>query len=175
VPSDLPLLDAAVADDAQLARALDSAVAEGWAVFPEAVRHFRDTIAAEPAGALWGPRLFVVDAPRTLVGWGGFKGPPDEGGAVEIGYSIAPAWEGRGMATAAVGLLLREAWAQPGVRRVRAHTLPERNGSVRVLEKSGFQRDGESLDGDVGVVWRFCLDRPDAPESVSSSPYATGD
>jgi RimJ/RimL family protein N-acetyltransferase len=79
------------------------------------------------------------------------------------------------VATAAVGHLLREAWAQPGVRRVRAHTLPERNGSVRVLEKAGFGRDGESLDGDVGVVWRFCLDRPDTPESVSSSEDAAGD
>jgi hypothetical protein len=29
-----------------------------------------------------------------------------------------------------------------------------------VLEKLGFVRDGENLDGDVGVVWRFRLDRP---------------
>jgi RimJ/RimL family protein N-acetyltransferase len=171
VPCDLALLDAAVGDGAALARALDCEVAAGWAVFPDAVRHFRDAIAADPASASWGPRFFVVQAPRTLVGWGGFKGAPDENGAVEIGYSVAPGWEGRGVATAAVGVLLGEAWADPAVGCVRAHTMPERNGSVRVLEKSGFRRDGESLEGDV-VVWRFCLNRGDAPESVTSSPHA---
>jgi ribosomal-protein-alanine N-acetyltransferase len=174
VPCDLPLLDAAVHDGADLARALDCVVADGWAVFPEAMQIVRDAIAADPAGALWGPRLFVVDAPRTLVGWGGFKGRPDDDGTVEIGYAVAPGWEGRDVATAAVGLMLDEAWADPAVRRVCAHTLPERNASVRVLEKSGLRREGENLDGDVGVVWRFCLDRPDTPKSVPSSADAAG-
>jgi len=175
VTCDLALLDAAVGGDAALARAMDCAVAEGWAVFPAAMQRSRDAVAADPGAAEWGPRLFVVDEPRTLVGWGGFKGPPDAECAVEIGYAIAPGWEGRGVATAAVGELLHEAWAQPGVRRVRAHTLPGPNGSIRVLQKSGFHRHGENLDGDVGVVWRFCLDRPDAPESVPSSPHAAGE
>ena len=72
--------------------------------------------------------------PRTLVGWGGFKGPPDADGAVEIGYAVAPAWEGRGVATAAVAELLREAWAAPGVRRVLAHTLA---GGERLGTRAG--------------------------------------
>jgi RimJ/RimL family protein N-acetyltransferase len=150
-------------------------VAEGWVVFPAALEHYRDAIAADPASARWGPRLIVVDTPRTLVGWGGFKGPPDADATVEIGYSIAPAWRERGVATAAVRELLREAWAAPEVRRVAAHTLPEPGASVRVLEKTGFARDGENLDGDVGVVWRFVLHRSsEAPESVRSSPGGIG-
>ena len=119
-----------------------------------------DAAVKNDAALAWGPHLFVVDEPRTLVGWGGFKGPPDDDGAVEIGYAIAPAWRGRGVATDAVWALLRAAWAAPEVRRVLANTLPEPNASVRVLEKSGFARDGENLDGDVGVVWRFRIDRP---------------
>ncbi len=138
VACDLALLDAAVGDGEALARALECEAAEGWAVFPAAVRRSRDAVAADPGAAEWGPRLFVVDEPRTLAGWGGFKGPPDDEGAVEIGYAVAPEWEGRGVATAAVGALLREAWAQPGVRRVRAHTLPGPSASIRVLQKSGF-------------------------------------
>lgn len=138
------------------------------------MRRRRDELAADPGGTRWGPRLFVVAAPRTLVGWGGFKGAPDADGAVEIGYAVSPAWEGRGVATAAVGELLREAWAAPEVRRVRAHAMPGPNGSVRVLQKAGFDRDGENLDGDVGVVWRFCRDRGEAPSGVRSSPNAAG-
>ncbi len=159
ITCDRALLDAAVDDDAQLARRLDCTVADGWIVFPSAIARFRDAIAADPSSARWGPRLFVVQAPRTLVGWGGFKGAPDADGAVEIGYAIAPSWEGRGVATAAVGALLEEAWAAPEVRRVVAHTLPAAGASARVLEKRGFARYGENLDGDIGVVWRFRLDR----------------
>jgi len=66
VTCDLALLDAAVGASAELARALDCEVAEGWPVFPSAVQRTRDAIAADPAGARWGPRLFVLAEPRTL-------------------------------------------------------------------------------------------------------------
>jgi ribosomal-protein-alanine N-acetyltransferase len=162
VTCDVALLDAALDDRAALERRLDCDVADGWVVFAPALQRARDVLAVDPGGARWGPRLFVVDAPRTLVGWGGFKGPPGDDGVVEIGYAIAPAWEGRGVATAAAGALVDEAWATPAVRAVTAHTLTGADGagSVRVLEKLGFAHDGENLDGDVGLVWRFRLDRP---------------
>jgi RimJ/RimL family protein N-acetyltransferase len=119
----------------------------------------RDAVAADPDRVRWGTRLFVLEEPRTLVGWGGFKGPPRDG-VVEFGYAIAPAWEGRGLATEAARAMLREAFAEDHVTAVIAHTLAERNASVRVLEKTGFALDGESTDDDVGTVWRFRLDRP---------------
>jgi ribosomal-protein-alanine N-acetyltransferase len=171
VACDLELAEAALGDRAGLARALNCAVADGWLVFAGSLEHARDGLAADPAAARWGSRFILVEEPRTLVGWGGFKGAPDAAGAVEIGYSVAPAWEGRGVATAAVGALLREAWSAPEVRCVLAHTLPERNASVRVLEKAGFVRDGESLDGDVGAVWRF---RRDRAADARSAPPASG-
>ena len=55
--------------------------------------------------------------------------------------------------------MLHEAWAAPEVRAVLAHTLAERNASVRVLERAGFAYDGESIDGDAGAVWRWRLER----------------
>jgi RimJ/RimL family protein N-acetyltransferase len=148
---DLAVLDAALAGDEALARALDAEIAPGWTVFPGALGHVRAALAADPASATWGTRLFLVDDPRTLVGWGGFKGAPRDG-TVELGYAIAPGFEGRGLATAAVHAMVREAFAAPDVRAVIAHTLPERNASVRVLEKAGFERAGE-VDG----TWRFCM------------------
>jgi RimJ/RimL family protein N-acetyltransferase len=156
---DLAVLDAAVAGDAALTRSLGCDVAAGWAVFACSVRRARDAVAQDAASARWRTRLFVVDDPPTLVGWGGFKGPPVDG-TVELGYAVAPAWRDRGVASDAVGEMLRAAWAAPGVRTVLAHTLADRNASVRVLEKAGFVRDGERIDAEVGPLWRWRLDRP---------------
>jgi RimJ/RimL family protein N-acetyltransferase len=90
-----------------------------------------------------------------LIGFCSFVGPPDAEGGVEIGYGIAPGFEGQGYATEAVRLLIDQAFAGGRVRRVRAHTLPERNASTRVLEKCGFQRCGELIDPVDGPIWRW--------------------
>lgn len=58
------------------------------------------------------------------MGWGGFKGPPTAG-EVELGCSVAPAFAGRGIATAAVEELLRVAARSDEVTAVTAHTLAE--------------------------------------------------
>src|SRR5215211_3257994 len=117
VVPDLALLDAAIAGPEALGRALDCAVADGWEVFPTALGRTRDAVAEDPARTRWGTRLFVIEEPPTLVGWGGFKGPPRDG-VIELGYAIAPAWRGRGLATAAVRELLREGFGAPGVQAV---------------------------------------------------------
>jgi RimJ/RimL family protein N-acetyltransferase len=156
---DLALLDAAVDGRAALVRALGHDVADGWEVFGASVVRARDAVALDPGATRWGTRLFICDDPATLVGWGGFKGPPQDG-AVEIGYAVAPGWRGRGVASLAVRALLGEAWAAPGVEAVLAHTLAEPNASVRVLLKAGFARDGERSDANIGPLWRWRLPRP---------------
>jgi RimJ/RimL family protein N-acetyltransferase len=161
VAPDLATLDAALNGDDALAAVLGCAVAPGWCGFADALRAARDAVAADAASAIWGTRLFVTGDPPVLVGWGGFKGPPQDG-AVEIGYEIAPGERGRGLATAAAAALVAEARNAAQVTAVTAHTLPERSASVRVLERLGFTRDGESFDGEAGPVWRHRLDvRPD--------------
>jgi [ribosomal protein S5]-alanine N-acetyltransferase len=159
VRADLALLDAALAGDESLAKALGHEVVPGWATFTEALRPVRDALAASPCGTPWGTRLFVTDDPPELVGWGGFKGPPSDG-VVELGYAIAEARQGRGLATAATRALVAEAFADTGVSAVIAHTLAERNASNRVLEKVGFQFDGDAQENGESV-WRFRLARPD--------------
>ena len=72
---------------------------------------------------------------------------------------IAPGWRGRGLATAAVRELLREAFGVPEVRTVIAHTEAGPGPSVRVLEKAGFVREGEVPDDEVGTAWRYRLER----------------
>jgi ribosomal-protein-alanine N-acetyltransferase len=159
VTPDLTLLDAAIAGRDELARALGCDVAEGWDVFGGALRRTRDALAGDPASARWGMRFFVLDEPRTLVGFGGFKGPPSDG-VVELGYAVAPSHEGRGLATAATQAMVREAFAAPGVQAVIAHTRPEPGASARVLEKAGFVHEGEVPDEQIGTAWRFRVERP---------------
>jgi [ribosomal protein S5]-alanine N-acetyltransferase len=158
VRPELHLLEAALAGDDALAQALGHDVVAGWATFTEALPPTRDALAANPSGSAWGARFFVTRDPAELVGWGGFKGPPNDG-VVELGYEIAEARRGRGLATAATRAMLAEAFADERVTTMIAHTLPERNASNRVLEKAGFRFDAEVQEDDE-VVWRFALTRP---------------
>lgn len=90
-----------------------------------------------------------------VIGSGGFKGPPDEQGKVELGYGIAPAYQGRGYATEATWALIAFAEQDRRVKLITAHTLREPNASGRVLTKCGFTFVGEVDDPDDGPVWRW--------------------
>jgi RimJ/RimL family protein N-acetyltransferase len=90
-----------------------------------------------------------------IVGRCGFKGPPGGDGVVEIAYGVAPEHQGKGYATEAAAALVSYAFDNGQVRVVRAHTLPEPNASTRVLTKCGFQRVGEVIDPEDGLVWRW--------------------
>jgi [ribosomal protein S5]-alanine N-acetyltransferase len=91
----------------------------------------------------------------TIVGRCGFKGPPAADGVVEIAYGVSPEHQGNGYATEAAAALVSYALSHEQVRIVRAHTLPESNASTRVLTKCGFQRVGEVIDPEDGLVWRW--------------------
>ena len=96
----------------------------------------------------------IIDADtNTVVGFGGYKGPPTNG-EVEIGYSVAPGHRRRGHATAAAQLLIDHARAV-GVTTVCAYTLPEPNASTRVLTRCGLTRTEVVEDAEEGYVWRW--------------------
>jgi RimJ/RimL family protein N-acetyltransferase len=168
VRPDLALLDAAVAGDDHLAARLGVAVADGWVSFGDALAHTRDRAAEDPGDPRWSTCFFVAEAPPELVGWGGFKGPPDARGTVEIGYEIAPARRGRGLATAAARAMVADAFEDPAVHRVIAHTLPEPNASNHILAKLGFRFDRDALERGT-PVWRWALVRPSGPGASTGS------
>ncbi len=155
---DARLIEAALAGDEELAAALGHPVVPGWVTFTEALAPTRNALAADPSRAAWGTRLFLAGEPLELVGWGGFKGPPDEG-FVEIGYEIAAIRRRQGLAGAAVAAMLEEAFADARVKGVLAHTRPERNPSNRLLEKAGFVHAGE-VEEHGETAWRFIRGRP---------------
>jgi RimJ/RimL family protein N-acetyltransferase len=103
----------------------------------------------------WGGYLGIDRARAVIVGTCGFKGPPDESGTVEIAYFTFPSFEGQGYGRAMAAELVARAALSPEVRRVRAHTLPERNPSTSILQNLGFRRLAEVRDPEDGLVWRW--------------------
>ncbi|MGV8959525.1 MAG: GNAT family N-acetyltransferase [Stenotrophomonas sp.] len=98
-------------------------------------------------------------SPRTLIGAGGYFGPPDGGGTVEIGYSVLPQWQRRGYASQMTGALVKNAFAQASVKRVIAHTKEENPASIAVLIRCGFLLSGPGHEP--GTI-RFERTRPSA-------------
>ncbi|HKW11833.1 MAG TPA: GNAT family N-acetyltransferase [Gemmatimonadaceae bacterium] len=91
---------------------------------------------------------------KTAVGGGGFKGPPDSDGMVEIAYGINETHRGRGYAKEVAAALVDYA-RSARARVIRAHTRPENNASAHVLAHCGFERIGEVVDPEDGLVWRW--------------------
>ena len=139
MPASIAMIDAE--SDGRLAEELDVEVPADWP--PE--HHDADTLCftrsalEDPRGAGWWLHYVVVtDAPCPgLAGVTGFKGPPIDG-SVEIGYSIVPSWQRRGLATEAVRTLVRMAWDRDA-EVVCAHTLPHLVPSIGVLRKLRFE------------------------------------
>lgn len=128
------------------------------AYFPEWAASFD---AAAPA---WDGTL-VRRADRLAVGQMGFKGGPDAGGTIELGYGLIPGARGLGYATEMGRALTAWGKARPGVRRVTAKTRTDNAASIRVLEKLGFVRAGGEFDPEDGelIVWEWPSPAQGAP------------
>ena len=152
-----------------LALKLGAAVSNNWPPGEydlDALTFFRERFETEGKAAegwygWYAVRDALGDNPRTLVGAGGYFGPPDEDGSVEIGYSILPEWQRRGYASTLVSALVANAFAIAQVNRVIAHTTDANRASIGVLQRCFFARIGPGREP--GLVrferCRECLDR----------------
>ena len=86
-------------------------------------------------------------APRTLVGAGGFLGPPDEVGTVEIDFAVATDWRGQGLGIELVAGLVQQAAATGMVRRLLAHAAAENLAAHQVLMHNDFLPAGPIAEG----------------------------
>ena len=72
----------------------------------------------------------------------------------DLGYRIGEHDGGRGVASRAVALCLAQAFGTHGLARIEAVARPENKGSVRVLERNGFQQFGHSRRSfELGGTW----------------------
>ena len=166
VPATVILLSAELESVDDFGALLGAEVPEGWPPGQydrEAITFFRDRVNEDPNAAGWYSwyALLRTDEKRgrTLVGAGGYFGPPNPNGMLEIGYSIVASYEGRGYATELVRALVGNGFADSRVQRIVAHTMKDNPGSIRVLEHAGFTCMGPSQDP---CILEYSVCRPTA-------------
>ncbi len=158
---DLAHLEAIVRGPRSLGELLNVSIPPNWPAHPQAYPHALDLLRLEPSRALsgWWLYLFLLAEERTLIGCGGFKGPPDALGDVELGFEIAPAHRKRGLDAEAVRGLIRYAFTRPATQSVSALTLPDGDPRARVLRAAGLRAAGSERDAQAGPVTRWRITR----------------
>jgi [ribosomal protein S5]-alanine N-acetyltransferase len=147
IPATLAHVRAEIYDRARFAELLEARVPGDWP--PEsaadALPLFLSWLEAAPDQVGWFGWYALLQqtdgALPTLVGGGGFLGPPSHG-EVQIGYSMLPQFQRRGIATEMVAGLVGWAFDSPDVTCIVGETEWENPASVQVLEKIGFARLG---------------------------------
>jgi RimJ/RimL family protein N-acetyltransferase len=97
--------------------------------------------AADPDQPGWFQYAVELTAERAHIGDVAVK-LHDNRMQAELGYSLAPAWQGRGYATEAVRAVLEHLFRVKGLHKVSAQCDARNVASYRVLERTGFQREG---------------------------------
>jgi [ribosomal protein S5]-alanine N-acetyltransferase len=143
LPVALKLIDAG--DVSGIARWLSAEVPEGWTETIPARSRLRQ-LAADPSEQSWLDRAAVLPAAREVIGGGGFHGPPDARGRVEIGYDIVPAQRRRGFAREVIVGLTAWAFATGRARVCVASVSPSNVASLALIRSLGFQQVGEQID-----------------------------
>lgn len=161
IPSNVLAL---IESEERFAQASGVRAAEGLRAFfvsEEVSKAYVDQLRSASGPDPWqhGFAIILRDA-NEAIGSIGFKGPPDAHGMVEIAYGVVPAYQGQGYAGEAAEAAIEFAFAEPSVRLIRAHTMPEMNASTSILVRCGFTRKGEIVDPEDGLVWRWELPRP---------------
>jgi [ribosomal protein S5]-alanine N-acetyltransferase len=96
------------------------------------------------AAASGTPRTnFAIDVAGEAVGGLGYvPGGDVERYSAEVGYWLAEPFWNRGIITEALGLFTRYAFTELNLLRLFAVPLADNPGSIRVLEKAGYVREG---------------------------------
>ena len=105
----------------------------------ETVRGFLDSYKDEHTYS------WVMDIDDVIVGTIGAYDYKDD--QIEVGFSVVPGWQGRGLATAALRKVLEYLTENEGIPCVTAWCAAENTGSRRVLEKAGMKLIRTEKDG----------------------------
>ena len=97
--------------------------------------------AADPAQPGWFQFAVELTAERVLIGDVGVN-LHDNLMQADLGYTFAPRWQGRGYATEAVRAVLDHLFRVQGLHRVSAECDARNLASARLLERTGFHREG---------------------------------
>jgi len=137
---------------AKLTAILNAVVPDAWPHEnwePHVYDYLLNLIEQDAEAAGWCRYLALRDDSsqgRTLIGSFGSGFPKPETGAAEIGYGLLPEWQRQGFAVEAVEAMLPWLRTRREIRAFVAQTFPNLRGSIRVLEKSGFQQVGAGFE-----------------------------
>ena len=132
----------------EVARTDAECIYEGWGRFAEnferlTAKPFRDV---GDAAAYLESLFFTADSLAFHLVWKGevvgLVKAAVVGHRAQVGYVVNRPHRGRGLATLAVQELVERLEAQPAIQRVWATCALDNPGSIRVLEKCGFTREG---------------------------------
>ena len=87
------------------------------------------------------PRQFAIRCDNELAGCFDFR-QLEANDKAEIGYWLGSRFRGRGIMTEVVGAACRYARERWGLKRLEAFVYPHNQGSILVLERNGFSREG---------------------------------
>lgn len=107
----------------------------------------------------FGVEALIERASGKMIGWAGLAVPhflPEILPAVEVGWRLAEAHRGRGLATEAGAAALRWGFTQGGLDRILSIYEPENVASGRVMERLGFtpclRTTGPPPGGEIAVL-----------------------
>lgn len=98
--------------------------------------HIREFLDAHATGTRY--PCVIVDGAGAIVGRANLKDIDRRTGSAEVGYRIAEACAGHGLATQAVRYLVEQARSTWQLQQLVAYVAPANRASARVLEKCGF-------------------------------------
>lgn len=165
VPATFELTDAEMNDLKSFEELLSDAagrvtVPDNWPPesLTDALFWFKDQLRIHPERAGWYTWYGILqhEGSNVLAGGAGFKGMPDDAGVIDMGYSVLPQFQRKGVAGRMVAALVNWAFTQPGVKRIMAETFSDNIPSVKVLERNGFIPDENSRQFS---IWRFYKDK----------------
>ena len=134
------LLGAEAHDPWALGEALGTRLATDWPPehWEDSVRaHIVAQLTAKPETVGWHRYMLLAGSPALLVGsLGAF---PCASGDVELGYSVVPSQQRRGLATEAAQGLTNWLLGQAAVHSVSAQTFANMPASIKVMERCGMR------------------------------------
>lgn len=104
---------------------------------------------------------------RELIGFCGLQPLPGTE-EIEIGWWLARAWWGRGLATEAARVALRDGFERAGLQRIVAIAQPANTASIGVMRKLGMRFDRATQSRAIPVVMYACS-ATDYVESIQCS------
>lgn len=98
----------------------------------------KEKLSSQSAPDGFGAWLFIDKLENSIIGDGGFKGAPDDNGAIDIGYGIIERKRRQGFAYEAATALIKWGFSNSNVKVITADCLRDNTASLNLLRKMGM-------------------------------------